>query len=225
VSANRGEYCLRPIVNPQSELVCRQNEESNDPEDARAGSSSGCIDQEVIEHYGHHGPSLLRYAVAIIGDEGHAQDALQETFLRYFVARSEDRPITNPKAWLFRVLRNYILDTLRAPQRRNEVAIERAKNSPESAADPERQYHHAELARQASCLLAPRELDCVRLRVEGLNYDEIAEVLNMRQGTVGATLARAHKKIQRVLGTTPYAKSTTIQHARDLAREVKSYSS
>src|SRR5207249_8551222 len=33
-------------------------------------------------------------------------------------------------------------------------------------ADPERQYHHAEMALQASKLLAPRELDCVRLRVE-----------------------------------------------------------
>jgi RNA polymerase sigma-70 factor (ECF subfamily) len=76
------------------------------------------------------------------------------------------------------------------------------------------------MARELSKLLAPRELDCVRLRVEGLNYDEIAEVLNMRQGTVGATLARAHKKIRRVLGVAPASKSTTIEHARDLAREV-----
>lgn len=198
----------------------QQSEESNDRENSVGTASSGKIDQEVIEHYAHHGPSLLRYAIAIIGDGSHAQDAVQEAFLRYFVARSEDRPITNPRAWLFRVLRNYVLDTLKAPHRQNEVAMERAKNSPESAADPERQYHHAEMAREASRLLAPRELDCVRLRIEGLNYDEIADVLNMRQGTVGATLARAHSKIRRVLGGTPHAKTTTVEHARDLAREV-----
>ena len=216
---------MAPIVNRQSELVRQQSQELSEVEDGVGLTASGKIDQEVIDHYAHHGPSLLRYAIAITGDGGHAQDALQETFLRYFVARSEDRQITNPKAWLFRVLRNYILDTLKAPHRRNEVAIERAKNSPESAADPERQYHHAEMAREASKLLAPRELDCVRLRVEGLNYDEIADVLNMCQGTVGATLARAHKKVRRVLGATPRKKSTTIEHARDLAREVKPYAS
>ena len=195
-----------------------QTDSSNDRE-APVGLASSGIDQEVIEHHAQHGPSLLRYAIAIIGDGGHAQDAVQETFLRYFVVRSEDRQIINPRAWLFRVLRNYLLDTLKAPHRQNEVAIERARNSPESAANPERQYHHAEMAREAARLLAPRELDCVRLRVEGLNYDEIAEVLNMRQGTVGATLARAHKKIRRVLSPTQHPRMTTIEHARDLARE------
>lgn len=204
--------------------MCRQDVESNDPKAVRVAPPSVGIDQEVIGSYERVGPSLLRYAIAIIGDVGHAQDALQETFLRYFVARSEGRPIANPRAWLFRVLRNYILDTLRAPHHRTEVALDRAKNSPESAADPERQYHQTEMAREAASLLAPRELDCVRLRVEGLNYDEIAEVLNMRQGTVGATLARAHKKVRRVLGVAPHATSSTIEYARDLAREVKSYS-
>ena len=123
---------MAPIVNPQSIWVRQQSEESNEAQDGVGLTASGKIDQEVIDHYAHHGPSLLRYAIAIAGDGGHAQDALQETFLRYFVARSEDRQIANPKAWLFRVLRNYILDTLKAPHRRNEVAIERAKNSRES---------------------------------------------------------------------------------------------
>jgi len=210
---------LAPIANRQSEWVRQQSEKSNEGEDCVA-ALSGKIDQEVIALYECHGPSLLRYAIAITGEGGHAQDALQEAFLRYFIARNEGRHITHPRAWLFRVLRNYILDALKAPHRRNEVAIERARNSPESAANPEQQYHHGEMARELSKLLAPRELDCVRLRVEGLNYDEIAEVLNMRQGTVGATLARAHKKIRRVLGVAPASKSTTIEHARDLAREV-----
>jgi RNA polymerase sigma-70 factor, ECF subfamily len=211
---------LAPIANRQSEWVRQQSEKSNEGEDCVGPAFSGKIDQEVIALYECHGPSLLRYAIAITGEGDHAQDALQEAFLRYFIARNEGRHITHPRAWLFRVLRNYILDALKAPHRRSEVAIERARNSPESAANPEQQYHHGEMARELSKLLAPRELDCVRLRVEGLNYDEIAEVLNMRQGTVGATLARAHKKIRRVLGPTPASKSTTIEHARDLAREV-----
>jgi DNA-directed RNA polymerase specialized sigma24 family protein len=44
--------------------------------------------------------------------------------------------------------------------------------------------------------LSPREIECVRLRAEGLRYEEIAGVLGLQSGTVGALLARAHKKIR-----------------------------
>jgi DNA-directed RNA polymerase specialized sigma24 family protein len=47
--------------------------------------------------------------------------------------------------------------------------------------------------------LAPRELECVRLRAEGLNDAEIAEVLSIRSGTVGALLSRALGKCRALL--------------------------
>jgi DNA-directed RNA polymerase specialized sigma24 family protein len=47
--------------------------------------------------------------------------------------------------------------------------------------------------------LSPGESECVRLRAEGLRYEEIAGVLSMRTGTVGALLARAHKKIRQAV--------------------------
>jgi DNA-binding CsgD family transcriptional regulator len=45
-------------------------------------------------------------------------------------------------------------------------------------------------------LLSPRELECFRLRAEGLRYQEIAEVMVLRAGTVGALLARVQRKIR-----------------------------
>ena len=48
--------------------------------------------------------------------------------------------------------------------------------------------------------LSPRELECVRLRMEDLRYDEIAGVLGLSAGTVGALLARAHGKIRKAVG-------------------------
>ena len=121
----------------------------------------------------------------MINDTGGAQDALQEIFLRYFVARSEGQQFVDPKAWLFRVLRNHLLDTLKSSSMKNEIAIDKIDEPHDGSNDPERHYHRAEMARDLARVLAPRELECVRLRAEGLSYDEIAQVLDLRQGTVG----------------------------------------
>jgi RNA polymerase sigma-70 factor (ECF subfamily) len=179
---------------------------------------------EVAALYASHAPSLLRYASTLVGDSNGGQDAIQEIFLRYFVARTEGRQFDNPKAWLFRVLRNHVLDALKSSSAKNEIAIEGIDNSSDRN-DPELHYHRAEMVRVISNLLAPREFECVRLRAEGLRYEEIAEILDLRLGTVGATLARAHKKVRRVMGRDDDVKDTPIASARAAAREENSYSS
>jgi DNA-directed RNA polymerase specialized sigma24 family protein len=40
-------------------------------------------------------------------------------------------------------------------------------------------------------------MECVRLRAEDLRYEEIAVVLGLQAGTVGALLARAHEKMRK----------------------------
>ncbi len=175
--------------------------------------------------YQLHAPGLLRYAFNMINDTGSAQDALQEIFLRYFMARSEGQQFADPKAWLYRVLRNHLLDTLKSSSVKNEIAIDKIEDPADDCSDPERRYHRAEMARDLARSLAPRELECVRLRAEGLSYDEIAEVLDLRQGTVGATLARAHKKVRRALGYPQENKERTLPGAVAAPREENSYSS
>jgi len=183
------------------------------------------MEQEMSALYKLHAPGLLRYACSMINDNGGAQDALQEIFLRYFVARSEGQQFLDPKAWLYRVLRNHLLDTLKSSSVKNEIAIDKIDDPRDGANDPERHYHRAEMARDLARALAPRELECVRLRAEGLSYDEIAEVLDLRQGTVGATLARAHKKVRRALGYAEESKERTLRGAVTAPREENSYSS
>jgi RNA polymerase sigma-70 factor (ECF subfamily) len=167
------------------------------------------MEQEMSALYTLHAAGLLRYALSMIADTGAAQDALQEIFLRYFVARSEGQQFIDPKAWLFRVLRNHLLDTLKSSSMKNEIAIDKIDEPHDGWNDPERHYHRAEMARDLARVLAPRELECVRLRAEGLSYDEIAQVLDLRQGTIGATLARAHKKVRRALGYSEQTRERT----------------
>ncbi len=168
------------------------------PENGK-GCRSEALEREVEQLYGEQASVLFRYAVLLAGSEAAAQDAVHEAFLRYFRARVAGQQIPSPKCWLFRVLRNLILDQHRAMQNRREVGLESLSQTADGGPDPELLCWQGELSRSLAATLAPRELECFRLRAEGLRYAEIAEILGIRSGTVGALLTRAHQKL-RTLG-------------------------
>jgi RNA polymerase sigma-70 factor (ECF subfamily) len=154
------------------------------------------IEQEIVDLYEREAGGILRYAGALARDRETAHDALQEAFFRFFLCRSAGQQIQSPKGWLFRVAHNYVLDQNKAGSR-NEVGVESLRNVPCPT-------HHPEAGRGVSDLLqglmviglSHREIECIRLRAEDLRYEEIADVLGLRAGTVGALLARAHGKIR-----------------------------
>jgi hypothetical protein len=68
------------------------------------------IEQEVNDLLQQYTTALSRYALSLSYDKTLVQDGIQETFLRYFMARIRGQKMENARAWLFRVLRNYLLD-------------------------------------------------------------------------------------------------------------------
>jgi RNA polymerase sigma-70 factor, ECF subfamily len=161
--------------------------------------ASGCR-EETIQAYQLHAGVLLAYMRRLTRDDALAQDALQETFLRFFLALVQGEQVQHHRAWLHRVARNYVCDTLRSATIRSAVSLEHAgedrirdeRNTPggDRAAD---------WIEAARLLLAPREWQCVQLRAEGFDYTEIATELAIRPGTVGSLLHRATKKLQILL--------------------------
>jgi RNA polymerase sigma-70 factor, ECF subfamily len=166
-----------------------------DPSESGGPLAAG-IEREIHQLYEKDAPGMLRYAFTVAGTREAAQDAVQEAFLRFFIVRSAGQEIRCPKAWLFRVLHNHALDQKRAGSR-HEVALDSLRNTPGPGHDPEAHYSRSELLQaKVYADLSPRETECVRLRAEGLRYEEIAGVLGLQSGTVGGLLARAHKKIR-----------------------------
>ena len=158
------------------------------------------IEQEVADLYEGEAGGMLRYAAAIAGNRDMARDAVQEAFFRFFLCRSAGQQIRSPKSWLFRVARNYVLDRKKAGSR-NEVGMESLRNVPCPAGHPETESQVSNLLEALLEIgLSPREIECIRLRTEDLSYEEIAGVLGLRPGTVGALLARAHGKIRKAVG-------------------------
>ncbi len=200
--------------------------------DATCGAPSGSIEanageigQELARIYEADAASLHRYAVSLTQQHESAQDAVQEVFLRYYIARREGQRFQNPRAWLFRVLHNHVFDGLRMSRTKREVGIESMRGSPDTGQDPEGDYRRGEMARRLSDALASRELECVCLRAEGLRYEKIAVVLSVRSGTVGAMLARAHKKIRKSLRHAGYLTKRNAEALRELTPERTRYAS
>jgi RNA polymerase sigma-70 factor, ECF subfamily len=157
------------------------------------------IEQEVLAAYDQFAANLFRYAFALGRDTGLAQDAVQEAFLRYFLALLRGEVIYHDKAWIFRVARNYVLDRLKEYAHRNCVSLDAKEIA--SLPDPRQageDYAWEERFNQALGALSPRERECLRLRAEGFKNKEIAEVLNLRLGTIGTLLARGLNKIRRI---------------------------
>jgi RNA polymerase sigma-70 factor (ECF subfamily) len=157
------------------------------------------IEQEIVDLYEREAGALFRYVGALADNQETAHDAVQEAFFRFFLCRSAGQEIHSPKGWLFRVVRNYILDLKRAGSR-HEVGMESLINVPSPVAHPETGGQVSDLLQGLRQIgLSPREMECVRLRTEGLRYEDIANVLGLQAGTVGALLARAHEKVRKAV--------------------------
>jgi RNA polymerase sigma-70 factor (ECF subfamily) len=167
---------------------------------ASSSISTSQIESEVVRLHEQFATNLFRYAASIAEDDDLAHDAVQETFLRYFVQRQYGREIGNPRAWLYQVMRNYLRDRMSAASIKREVGGENLDRLPADDHNPEAMIQQSQTAREIAESLSERELECLQLRTEGLSYEEIGEAMDVRIGTVGALLSRAHEKIRRQTG-------------------------
>jgi RNA polymerase sigma-70 factor (ECF subfamily) len=159
------------------------------------------LEDEVATLHREHAGELLRYARGAGGCEELAREAVQETFLRYFIERTYGREIVYQRAWLFEVLRNYLRDRASAAAIHRELPMEHAELRPDLRPSPEMVVGGIQTAEKIAESLSPREFECLRLRTQGLSYGEIGTVMQVRTGTVGALLARVHEKVRKVAGT------------------------
>lgn len=143
--------------------------------------------------------SLVRYLTRRLGDRDWAEDVAQETFLRAF--RQEN--ILNERAWLFAVATNLVRDDARKDARRRkhlELLTQQARA--DEALEPEptemERAEEAAMARKAVEQLAERDRLALLMREEGLDYDEIAEALQLARASVGTTLSRARRRLVQV---------------------------
>jgi RNA polymerase sigma-70 factor, ECF subfamily len=144
-------------------------------------------------------PRLRRYARALVGSEGEADDLVQETLARALEHVDQWRSGDNPRRWLFTILHNIYVDMLRSLSRRPAHSELDA-----SIADPESPDGNSVLACEVTSALlklSSEQREVVLLvGLEGLSYAETATVLGVPIGTVMSRLARGREKLRTLIG-------------------------
>ncbi len=145
-------------------------------------------------------------AYRILGNGDAAADATQEAFIKAYRSLGQYRG-GSFKAWLLRIVTNVCYDQLRSLQRRPASSLEDLAGNSEHAGrlvdEAEQPAEYAlrqELGgviQQGIESLPPdQRMVLVLSDIEGLSYEEIAQVMQTSLGTVKSRLSRARAKLR-----------------------------
>ena len=148
-------------------------------------------------------PRLRRFAHALSRDSAQADDLTQMTFERALRSRDQWQSGTRLDSWLYRIMRNLWIDTVRARGRKEKYEApaeeaERIGEDPREALDAAIELQRAMQAMQQ---LPDEQREVVALiLVEGFGYREAAEMLDLPIGTVSSRLVRGRTALLQMLG-------------------------
>ncbi|HEV8412588.1 MAG TPA: sigma-70 family RNA polymerase sigma factor [Bryobacteraceae bacterium] len=141
----------------------------------------------------------LRYA----GDSATAMDIAQDTFLKLLSNIQQFRGESSFESWLYRMVVNSCLDYHRKRRRflpLLDEALDVFRSPRESTLHDLLREEQEERVQQIVAQLPEEQRIVVVLRyTDGLSYEEIADLLGCRRGTVASRLNRAHKALERRL--------------------------
>lgn len=151
---------------------------------------------------------IRNLCVRMTGDLHKGQDLTQEAFVRVFEKRQLYQPDAKFSTWLWRIALNLCYDEQRRIKRRSETAMENTEGETviELVADDDSPVEQAEageraaMVRQALLKLPETYRTVLVLRhYEGLKFREIADVLDIPEGTVKSRMVEALGQMERLL--------------------------
>ena len=148
-------------------------------------------------------PRLRRYARALTRDMSRADDLVQSCLTRALAKRHLWQAGTDLRAWLFTILHNqHVNDVRRSVREGVNVPVE--DMAPVLTVQPNAVDRLQLRDLEAAITQLPIEQRQVILLVglEGMRYEEVAEVLNVPVGTVRSRLSRGRDQLRRLMDMT-----------------------
>jgi RNA polymerase sigma-70 factor (ECF subfamily) len=166
-------------------------------EQARNGDRNA-YGELVSRHY----QGVVRVVMRMCADPGLAEDAAQEAFTRAWLNLPSFEPRACLRNWLYRIAINAALDVLRRKvdeplNDEQEQLVSDRTQDPETVLIEKEQAMHVQRALQSLPEAARAAL--VLREYGGLNYQEIAGVLEVPVGTVMSRLNYARNRLREIL--------------------------
>ena len=148
----------------------------------------------VRRHYDY----LWRLAIRTSFNRDDAAEALQEALVSAYRKADTFRHACPVQGWLYRIVVNACLDRLRRIKPTSDIA----DYDPADGRDHHRSVEVRLDVREALDQLPEDMRTCLILSaMEGLKYDEIAQVMNVAPGTVKSRINRARMKLAQILAS------------------------
>jgi len=156
-----------------------------------------------------HAQRVRSLAWRMLGDPHEAEDLAQDVFVSVYNALDRFRADSQLSTWILRITRNHCINRIKSRSRQHlgrqrlhqEIQIDteisgstKADNNPEGKL---RRKQTQAWVQQGIAALPPDQRMLVVLRdIEGLSYDEICAIADLREGTVKSRLHRARLRLQ-----------------------------
>lgn len=173
-----------------------------------------CLDEELVAQVlagdrnayaalvGKYQALLYRQAVGMLGDPDAAADLVQDAFIKAYTSLARCQDPGRFGAWVYRILTNRCKDYLK-DRRRQTVPLQ-----PDTATIPEHENPDTVLAQHefqqhvatALATLPDNQREAFLLKhVEGLSYEEMADVLDASVSALKMRVMRAREALQLLL--------------------------
>ena len=157
---------------------------------------------EFVELYQQNEAALQNFAYKLTHNRSGAKDLVQETALKAFRAFRNFRKGTSFKSWTFTILKNTFISDYRKRMRRPTIHNEPAdvefalKQHTENKALSTFQVNYINQSMQ---LLSYKSRMPLELYIQGYQYNEIADMLNIPIGTVKSRINYGRTKMKKIL--------------------------
>lgn len=145
-------------------------------------------------------PHLRAFARGLCRRPDMADDLVQETVLKAWIARDRYEAGTNMKAWTFTILRNHYLNEIRRSRRMAEMPDGTDHPDLVAAASQEDVVHVSDLQNALYRLPADRREALLLVGAGGFSYEEAAQVCGVPVGTIKSRVARGRAQLMAMLG-------------------------
>lgn len=151
-------------------------------------------------------PRLRRFAYALTGSSDAGDDLVQAACERALRSADQFRPGTRMDSWMFRIMQNLWLDDRRRRRVRGTSVDPEAVDLSDDGMGVRQLDDQLELAQVRAAVDAlpdDQRSVLVLVAIEGLNYREAADVLELPMGTVMSRLSRARARLIEIMQLRP----------------------